>query len=325
MPARFHVLVLSPGAKFGLVRALAEAVAWRDGRLTGWESDGASPALGLCHDRAKGGPVEGEGAVAELLHWCTDNGVNLVVPTRHDDLPSLAAARDRFAAAGVSIAVSSPECIRICHNKGETHAWLSSRGFPVPAQTTVADLGTSALATQFPLIAKHPQGSGSRSVRTCSSLADLGGLPADWIVQSLAPGREHTINTYVDRRGRSVCEIPHERLLVAEGEVVRGRTVRVDALTDLARGIAEQLPGAGGPINIQIYWETETGRATVIEINPRFGGGYPLAHRAGGKFVDWLLLEHIEHIPLNRRDDWEADLLMVRYREAMFFPERTMG
>ena len=35
----------------------------------------------------------------------------------------------------------------------------------------------------------------------------------------------------------------------------------------------------------------EAGTIRIIEINARFGGGYPLAHHAGGRFTDWLLDE----------------------------------
>jgi carbamoyl-phosphate synthase large subunit len=242
------------------------------------------------------------------------------VPTRHDDLPALAAARERFARAGVTLAVSSPECVALCLDKTASHDWLAAHGFPVPAQSTVGALAAGPLCDRFPLVAKHPRGSGSRFVRICRAAADLAGLPDDWLVQAHAPGREHTINVYVDRAGRSVCEIPHERLLVGEGEVVRGRTVRVPELMTVTRRIAEALPGARGPLNVQIFWEPAARHAEVIEINPRFGGGYPLAHRAGGRFSDWLLAEYVDSAVLSRCETWEDDLLMVRYREAAFFP-----
>jgi carbamoyl-phosphate synthase large subunit len=317
-----RVLVLSPGAKAGLVRHLAEAVARRAGTLVAWETDLLSPAALHCSERVDGGPIEDATATERLLHWCSTRKIRLIVPTRHGDLPALASARERFSAAGIEIAVSSPACIGLCLDKSAAHRWLSGQGFPVPAQCTVRDLAASLLREGFPLVAKDPAGSGSRGLRICRAPSDMDGLPDDWIVQSHAPGREFTVNVYVDRTGRSLCEIPHERLLVSEGEVVRGRTAKIPALVDLARRIAEALPGARGPLNIQAFWDAAASRATVIEINPRFGGGYPLAHRAGGRFTDWLLAEHCDARPLPRADDWEDGLGMVRFREAAFFPAR---
>jgi len=321
MPAHGpQVLILSPGSKVALTRALAEATNARHGRLLAWEQDPLSPAATFCHVRLPGGPVEDDATVQRLLEACVREQVKLVVPSRHDDLPALAAVADLFAAAGVTLAVSSADAVALCLDKVETHAWLRDHGFPTPEQATVATRATSALAGRFPLVAKHARGSGSRQVRVCRCAADLAGLPGDWIVQTLAPGAEYTVNTYAARDGRCLGEIPHERLMIGDGEVVRGRTARISVLMDLARRITESLPGARGPLNIQIFWDAATQRATVIEINPRFGGGYPLAHEAGGRFAAWLLDEYIDGRELTRLDTWQNGLTMVRYREAKFFP-----
>lgn len=314
-----HVLLLSPGSKVALTRALARAVQERGGTLTGWERDSFSPAATLCARVAGGECIESPGAADRLLTWCLDSGVRLVVPSRHDDLTVLAESADRFARAGIALAVSSPEAVRLCVDKVASHEWLTQRGLPVPAQCRVAELGENLLAGQLPLVAKDPRGSGSRQLRFCRTPRELAEVPTSWIVQELAPGIEYTINVYVDRHGRSICEIPHERMLVGDGEVVRGRTARIEPLMSTARAIAEKLPGARGPMNVQIFWDEPTARVTVIEINPRFGGGYPLAEEAGGRFAEWLLLEYVDRTELPRLDTWEEGLVMARYREAAFF------
>ena len=317
-----HVLILSPGSKVALTRALGESTRARGGTLSGWESDPHSPAATFCDKRVEGGPVEDAAAAQTLLAWCLRSGVQLVVPSRHDDLPTLARVADLFSAAGIALVVSSPETIELCLDKVASHAWLHEGGFPVPEQATAGQLTSSPLAGRLPLVAKHPRGSGSRHVRVCRTSGDLEGVPPDWIVQSLAPGAEFTINTYVARDGRCLCEIPHERLMTGDGEVVRGRTSRIPVLMDIARRISESLPDARGPLNIQVFFDASTQRATVIEINPRFGGGYPLAHEAGGRFAEWLLAEYVDNRPMPRVDDWEDGLTMVRYREAVFFHAR---
>lgn len=318
-PTGPHVLILSPGSKVALTRALAEAVDGRGGQLLAWESDPLSPAAPRCAERWGGGPVADAASAQHLLEVCVQAGIRLVVPTRHDDLLTLAEVRPRFEAAGIALAVSTLETIALCVDKLASHDWLRREGFPVPEQTTVAAFPGALGTAAFPLVAKHPRGSGSRQVRLCSSAAELAQVPGDWIVQTVAPGTEFTINTYAARDGRCVCEIPHERLLVSDGEVMRGQTARIPPLIDLARRITEALPGARGPLNIQIFWDREAQRASVIEINPRFGGGYPLAHQAGGHFVDWLLDEYLEQRALPRCESWEDGLTMVRFREAAFF------
>lgn len=320
MPAQGpHVLILSPGSKVALTRALADAVSGRGGRLSGWEHDRYSPAAALCSGRVDGGPVEDDAAASQLLDWCISAHVRLVVPSRHDDLATLAGVADRFSDAGVTLAISSPRAIATCVDKIALHSWLSGLGVPVPGQAVAGEAVAGAFAGRFPLVAKDARGSGSRRIRICHHPADLASVPPDWIVQTMAPGAEFTINTYASTDGRCLCEIPHERLLTGDGEVVRGHTARLPALMNLARRITEALPGARGPLNIQIFWDAASQQATVIEVNPRFGGGYPLAHEAGGRFTDWLLAEYLDGRTLPRLESWEDRLMMVRYREAKFF------
>jgi len=57
----------------------------------------------------------------------------------------------------------------------------------------------------------------------------------------------------------------------------------------------------------------------VFEINARFGGGYPLAHRAGAKFTKWLL-EEVIGAPCTAKDSWDEGLLLLRYDSEVFLP-----
>ena len=138
------------------------------------------------------------------------------------------------------------------------------------------------------------------------------------IVQDMATGREFTINVYVNRSGECICAVPHWRMEVRAGEVSKGITVKDCRLMTLARKVAEALPGAYGPLNIQCFMD-DSGSIQIIEMNARFGGGYPLAHRAGARFTDWLFEEQADK-PLPYFDGWTDDLAMLRFDEAVFVP-----
>jgi carbamoyl-phosphate synthase large subunit len=315
-----RIALLSPGAKVGLTRAFVDAAQEANCAVMAWENDPWSPAATLCALRFGGGAIETDADAEYLLAQCLEHAVALVVPTRHDDLPTLAAHRDRFAEAGVAIAVSSPDSVRICCDKLELATWLLARRFPTPPLFASRAAAAAALAGGATLVAKHRRGSGSSRVRFVRTATELANVPEEWILQPLAAGREWTVHVHVDRSGRSVCEIPHERLLVSDGEVLRARTGRLAHVMALAREIAEHLPAARGPLNIQMFVDA-TGGLLVTDVNPRFGGGYPLAHRAGGRSTAWLLAEYLFGHTLARCDDWESGLLMVRYREATFHSE----
>jgi carbamoyl-phosphate synthase large subunit len=57
--------------------------------------------------------------------------------------------------------------------------------------------------------------------------------------------------------------------------------------------------------------------AKVFEINARFGGGYPLADHAGGKFAKWLLAE-VSGLQSDPNNDWRDGVEMMRYDSAIY-------
>jgi carbamoyl-phosphate synthase large subunit len=87
--------------------------------------------------------------------------------------------------------------------------------------------------------------------------------------------------------------------------------------------IAEALPGAWGPLNIQCFMD-ESGDIRVFEINTRFGGGYPLAHHSGATFTSWLL-DELAGRTLARFDDWQDHLAMLRFDDAVYLDGCGIG
>src|SRR3546814_1211759 len=110
---------------------------------------------------------------------------------------------------------------------------------------------------------------------------------------------------FFDRSGGLRAAIPHERVQVRAGEVEKGITRRVPRLEALARRIAAILPAPSGALCFQAIVAPD-GEASVFEINARFGGGYPLAHRAGAPFTRWLMEEALG-FPSSADDDWRED------------------
>jgi carbamoyl-phosphate synthase large subunit len=136
-------------------------------------------------------------------------------------------------------------------------------------------------------------------------------------VQERLAGPEYTVNMYIDRRGRLLAAIPHLRLEVRDGEVSKGRTERQEDLLSAAEKISLAFSriGAFGPLCFQAIVTPEG--PSVFEINARFGGGFPLTHKAGGRFTSWVLEEALGREPAPERN-WREGLLMLRYDGAVF-------
>ncbi len=67
----------------------------------------------------------------------------------------------------------------------------------------------------------------------------------------------------------------------------------------------------------------QTDEVAIIELNARFGGGFPLSREAGADFPRWMLEELTGRPSTARADGWRAGLVMLRYDAAVFVQDET--
>lgn len=321
-PDTFNVLISAAGRRVALMEIFRRALERLGlaGELLATDATRASAAFHVA-DRAFQVPEARDPAfIPTVLDICREHAVRLLIPTNDHELPSYAAHREAFAERGTRVAISTPEVVRIGRDKHETHRWLTAHGFPTVRQATPAELAAGTAPLGLPVIAKPRFGSASLGVRVLHDRDEVERLAhgQEWIVQEIAPGVEHTVDVLVDRAGRCRCIVPRRRLEVRAGEVSKGLAIRVPALDRLARRLGEALPGAYGCLNFQIFFDRATERCSVIELNPRFGGGYPLSYHAGAWFPEWIIEEMLGRPSSVEADGWEDGLVMLRYDEAVF-------
>lgn len=314
------LLLLSAGRRAGLLecfRAAAEELGLRLRVVACDLEPDLSAACRLADEAHRLPRCDDPGYADAVLDIAERAGATLVVPTIDPELPPLAEAAPRFAAMGVRLHVSDVDTVATARDKAATMRRLAAAGIPTPWTAELDAVRAKPASAPWPLLLKPAGGSAGRGV---SVVVDPSGLPATdaepMIAQARLEGPEYTVNMFVDAQGRVRAAIPHRRIRVRAGEVEKGRTERRDDLAEFAHMIAAALPGARGALCFQAIDDRRTGPG-VFEINARFGGGYPLADRAGGRFARWLLEEALG-LPSTARDDWRADVTMLRYDAAVF-------
>ena len=320
---RPNVLVLSASRKVLLVRAFREAVAARGtGRVIAADLNPLSAALYEA-DAARLVPRSDDpGFVDALLALCERDGVGLVIPTRDEELPILAAARDRFAAAGTLVLVSSPEAVDACRDKRRFGAAVAEAGLETPAEH---DVSAGLASIPLPAFVKPRFGKGGRGAAAVATLDDLraavDAVDGDVVIQELVRAPEYTVDAFLDLDGTPISCVPRERVQVVAGESVVSRTVEDPGLVDATLRLCRSI-GLVGHLTVQAFRSPD--RIAFIEINPRYGGAANLGFAAGAPTPAFALALARGERVAPRIGEYERGLVMLRHAEDRFVRESDL-
>jgi carbamoyl-phosphate synthase large subunit len=240
----------------------------------------------------------------------TTRAYDIVIPTVHEELPLLAT----FAAElPTLVPLSGPATLQLGADKFVAYEWMKIN-LPkyAPRVTSLRDW-TPAWSTDDTLFIKPRAGRGARGCKAVThdellSLQALETLPEDIVVMELLPGTEWTVDAYVAKDGHIVYLIPRERMGLAGGISIKGKTVRHEGVIEATKALITQLD-MRGPVCIQ--WKADAeGQPKFVEINPRLSGGLMISVAAGINPVTALIEEYEGQTPTEQL--WE-EVLSVGY------------
>jgi carbamoyl-phosphate synthase large subunit len=268
-----------------------------------------APALYRAQHRVLVPKVEDDGYIPALRALVDEHDVGVIIPLTDLDQVVLAESRD---ALGTLVLLPAPEIVERLADKYLAHLLFEERGIDSPPTWLPRGVPEDAA---FPLLIKARNGFGSRHIYRAEDHAQLGFFlgytPVDSIVQACLAGEEFSIDVFCDLDGRCLNAIPRTMIESKGGESIKGMTIRDARLIELARDVAEKL-GLVGPANIQCFREAD-GTHYVTDINPRFGGGFPLPLAAGGRYPELALALARGERPEPRLGDFREGIVMTRF------------
>lgn len=308
-----NILLLSAGRRVELAQAFISEIKARGLHAKMLATDlkpELSAACQMVDVAVKAPRVNDPSYIDFLLSTCKAHKVGMVIPTIDTELLLLAQYRDIFAAEGVHLIISDEALVRDCRDKRLTARLFRNLGIDTPRIFDRSDI-------QFPCFAKPYDGScsvGASVVHDVNMLSDAMLADEKMMFMELIDGShtEFTVDAYYDQAGQLVCFVPRQRIEVRGGEISKGVTRRNQVYEYLLPKL-RQIEGARGCITLQLFANFQTARFAALEINPRFGGGYPLSYSAGANYPGWLIDEYLLNRKIPFFDGWEADLLMLRY------------
>jgi carbamoyl-phosphate synthase large subunit len=222
--------------------------------------------------------------VHALLDACTANKVHAVIPQNDLDLVLLASRRDAFAERGAIVMGVDEKIATAVGDKLQASTWLADRGIHTPQTELV---GAEPIALAPPIVAKSRFGQGSDGLRICRDALSVSSLPDGVVVQPVLDGIEYNLDVLRDRDHNTVAVVVKQKIEMRSGSTSKALFVRDRALEELGHAIGDALDPVGG-IDVDVMVQRD-GTASVIDINPRLGGGFPFTANVVPRYVDALL------------------------------------
>ena len=250
-----------------------------------------------------------------LIDICKKNNIKLLIPTIDTELLAIAENKEYFKKNGIEPIVSDADVVSQCLDKRKTLKYFDSIGFPGTKETDINN-------PEFPFFAKPVDGSSSIGIQLIRESSQITNALIDdrkmMFLDYLSPEEysEVTIDLYFDKHSYLKCAVPRERIEVRSGEVSKSVT-RKDDLYNLVCSKFSFCMGFIGPVNLQVFRKRNSNEVFGIEINPRFGGGYPLSYLARANYPEMIIREYLFKEDLPFFNDWIVNLLMLRYDDEI--------
>ena len=309
-----NILITSVARKVTLVQAFQKAL--KDEGLEGFvvaaDMSPNSPALRFATVSALLPPTEHEEEYNKaLLSVCGNHSIDLIIPTRDEELPFYARHKHEYLKLGIWISVPDEACVSLCQDKIAFAEFCEANGVEIPKR--IHDI------TGLPIFIRARYGWGGGMARRADTMAEVAILKRKWgdcLVQENIDAPEYTVDVFSDSRANVLSVIPRQRIKVVAGESVVGRTENNTDIIRECQRLAGMLQLKFHSV-IQCFYDN--GVVKFIEVNPRYGGASNLSFQAGGESPRWLVQivagREVTAPPIGEFLD---KLTMLRYSQDIF-------
>lgn len=239
--------------------------------------------------------------------------ISAVISLNDLELPIISKYKHRLEAHGAKVIVSDKNVIDITFDKWATHQFIESIGLNSPKtyinlQMALKDIEKGVL--NFPIVLKPRFGSGSLGVEVCESIEELklayklqnikikrsifnidsdADIENSILIQEKLDGIEYGFDLVNNFKGDFFAVFLRQKIAMRFGETDKAKSAINTDFDLVAQSISKHLKHLGSldgdAFLIGSKWY-------VLELNPRFGGGYPFSHEAGANiaavYIDWI-------------------------------------
>lgn len=300
-----NILLTCAGRRSYLVDYFKEALG-DNGLVHTANSISDAPAMLVSDRQFVTASIYSKDYVESIISYCKTNDIQMVVSLLDLELTILAAEKDRFTDNNIFLAISDYEVCQTCNDKWETQEFLIQNGFNTVKMFLNPEEAIENVKqgeAKFPFFIKPRWGMGSIGVYQADDEEELKVLfkkvrkqlkstylnegskafkDKDVIIQETLAGQEYGMDVFNDFEGHYIRTFVKKKIAMRSGETDAAISCDNESLEDLGQLISQKLKHLGN-LDVDVFFDGK--QAYILELNPRFGGGYPFTHLAGGNIV----------------------------------------
>ena len=300
-----NILFTAVGRRAYLVNYFKEALQCCGGKVYAANSIGGTPGV-MAADAFEIVPRSADpGYIDALVNLCRRWRISLLFSLHDWDAPVIARHKDRFLEVGTIPVMGDAKILATCLDKYSTVREMERIGIPVPWTTHLLDEAFNRMRERGePMVVKPRWGQGSIGLfnvnteqelelafklsdsmyrRFSNACEEIDSSAPQMIVQKRIFGDEYGCDIVNGLDGEFRRAFVKRKSGMRAGETDAAESVDMPDIAEAAEKIGRWSRHLGCMDSDWIVGED--GTPYLIELNPRFGGGYPFTHLAGANVV----------------------------------------
>lgn len=319
-----NILILSVGTRCQLVKYFKDR---NNGfkRVIVTDCSRYAPALYIADKYYISPRIDDSDYLEYINEICLSEKIDVILPLNEMELEVVSDHCKFFERNGHMVAVSDSDTIRLCKDKYLLYKYLNKNKIPCVETYSTEDIFSSD-NIQFPIMIKERCGAGSVGMIKCYNRELLNGYinnsDIECIVQPYISGKEYGVDLYIDYISGEIVDIfIKEKIRMRAGETEKSKAIKNEKILKLIEKLTKVIRFKGA-IDIDIL--EDNGEYFILEINPRFGGGYPHAYECGVNFIKYLSNNAAKLVNNPESGNYMEGKILLKYTESMLLDEKDM-
>ncbi len=297
-----NIMLTSVGRRAYMVKYFKEVLG-ESGEVHVCNSDDLTVAFNYADKAVISPMIYDEGYIPFLIDYCKKNNINVVLSLFDIDLLVLAKAKEQFEEIGTKLIVSDESFVSVCNDKWMTYQFLTQHSFGAPRTYIHFEDAADALSRgeiSYPVVVKARFGMGSIAVAMAHDEEELrfyskriardiessylkfesNAVASDErvIYQECIKGQEYGADVINDLNGKTRGIVVRKKLAMRSGETDIAEIVDDSRIKSELIRLGEISKHIGN-MDVDVFLKDD--QVYILEMNARFGGGYPFSHISG--------------------------------------------